>query len=228
MDAAPAAYEEEPSGPPAAPKAIPPRQPMRGQPKGIRRADAEGMELLDALAGRACLLGFGNAAIAEAIRSSAELYLGDAAALLDQPERGDDRLLNQLDQLLRQSGGVDVDSIFVSSSADMAIEVAIGMARTWKPDPVHRVITMVGSDHGRTAACRIASGRPSLHEGFGPMMAGFTHVPRGNFDALRASVDEQTAAIMLSPVDLANACQTLDGEFLNQTFASCATIRRLP
>ena len=33
----------------------------------------------------------------------------------------------------------------------------------------------LGSDHGRTGMTRTASGQPELHQGLGPMMAGFSH-----------------------------------------------------
>ncbi len=188
---------------------------------GIRRSDAEGQPLLDALAGRSCLMGFGCRPIIEAVRSAADRYLGDAAALRDQPAGGDDQLLQQFQEVLRDSDAVAAESIFVSSSADMAAEVSIDLARTWKSDTAYRTITLVGSDHGRTGTCRTASGRPCLHDGYGPMMAGFTHVPAGDIDAMRGSVDQQTACILLSPIDLADSCRQLTAEYLAEVRTLC-------
>lgn len=69
--------------------------------------------------------------------------------------------------------------------------------------------------------CRSASGRPELHEGFGPMMAGFNHVPVGDVDALRAAVDEQTACVLISPVDLRRAATACDPDYLSEVREVC-------
>ncbi len=188
--------------------------PMTDSPSGIRRAAADGMKLIDAMAGRSSVFGFGFDPLTDAIQIAAQGYLGDAAALLDHPTDGDDLLLRQFQELFTDSGGVSAESIFVCSSADMAVEAAIALARGWKSHSAYRTITLVGSDHGRSGVCRTAGGRPELHEGYGPMMAGFSHVPAGDIDALRATIDEQTACILLSPIDLQNSAQSLDADYL--------------
>ncbi len=194
---------------------------MTGSPLGIRRPDQQGLECVDALAGRSSVFGFGFAPITDTIQQAAEQYLGDSAALLDQVVDGDDRLLVQFQELMGESGGVSAESIFVCSSADMAVETAIAEARIGSPDSAYRTITLLGSDYGRSGVCRTASGRPELHEGYGPMMAGFAHVPAGDIDALRAAADEQTACILLSPVDFADASRPLDFDYLTAVRKLC-------
>jgi acetylornithine/succinyldiaminopimelate/putrescine aminotransferase len=46
------------------------------------------------------------------------------------------------------------------------------------------------------------------------MMAGFAHVPPGDLEALAFAVDEQTAAVLLCPIDFGNACRPLQAEYL--------------
>ncbi len=190
------------------------RATMSGSPIGIRRADDNGLEIIDAMAGRASVFGFGFDPITEAIQSVAESYLGDASAFVDNPAAGQDLLGVELLELLGDSPAIAAESIWLCASADMAVETAIRYARKFRPEKCFRTIALLGSDHGRSGMCRTASGRPELHEGYGPMMSGFAHVPVGNLDAIRAAIDEQTACILLSPVDLLAAARPLDADYL--------------
>lgn len=192
------------------------RERMSGPPIGIRRADDDGFELIDALAGRASVFGFGFEPITEAIQGAAEAYLGDASAYGDESETHDEnaQLKTQFQELMGDSHSIAVDSVFLCASADLAMETAIALARTHRPEKAFRTVAMVGGDHGRTGMCRTASGRPELRAGFGPMMAGFAHVPIGDLDAVRAVVDEQTACILFAPIELRNSARPLDADYL--------------
>jgi acetylornithine/N-succinyldiaminopimelate aminotransferase len=187
---------------------------MTGAPIGIRRADEHGFEMLDAMSGRACVFGFGFQPIIEAIQSTAEGYLGDGAAHSDQGCSDDGMLKSLLSELLGDSRHAPSDSIYLCPAADLAIEKAISLARTFRPEKAFRTVALVGSDHGRTGMCRTASGRPSLHEGFGPMMAGFAHVPTDDIKALRSVIDKQTACILLSPIDFNDGVRPVAKDYL--------------
>ena len=67
----------------------------------------------------------------------------------------------------------------------------------------------------------LPAGLPELHEGLGPMMAGFSHLPVGDLDALRAAMDEQTAGVLLSPIDLGNGAVACEPEYLAGVRAVC-------
>lgn len=193
----------------------PGRAEMSGPPAGIRRADDNGLEVIDAMAGRASVFGFGFEPITEVIQAAAETYLGDASAFVDEPTNREAPLSTALLELLGDSPFISpAGGISLHASADMAVEAAIGLARQFRPEKSFRTIALVGSDHGRTGMCRTASGRPDLHAGYGPMMAGFAHVPAGDLDAIRAVIDEQTACILLAPVDMRDAARPLDAEYL--------------
>ncbi|WP_419189414.1 aminotransferase class III-fold pyridoxal phosphate-dependent enzyme [Stieleria marina] len=176
--------------------------------------------MIDALAGRASAIGFGNSAIAEAILSASEDYLGDANQFDLKGVTEYSELTDKLSTALQVEKHLAVETLVLCDSADAATETAIAYARTWKPDSF-RTVALIGSDHGRTAACRTASGRPELHEDFGPMMAGFAHVPTGDIDALRATVDDQTACVLISPIDLHDAARQLDVGYLNAVREVC-------
>ena len=189
---------------------------MDGPPVGMRRAAADGTELIDAMAGRASLFGFGFQPHLDALLAASEHYLGDAVSLEPSIASDDeqDALFLHLQKYVDGSSSVDFESVFVCASADLAIEKAIELSRTHEPTSRYRTIALRGSDHGRTGVCRTASGRPELHQGYGPMMAGFSHVPAEDIDAMRRSIDEQTAAVLLSPIDLHDASRPLSSDYL--------------
>ncbi|GGG98682.1 acetylornithine aminotransferase [Glycocaulis albus] len=96
------------------------------------------------------------------------------------------------------------DRVFFTNSGTEAIECAIKTARHYhfvngRPDR-YRIITFTGAFHGRTYGGINAGGNPAYLEGFGPRMEGFDSVPFGDHDALKAAVTEETAAILVEPV----------------------------
>lgn len=205
---------------------------MDGPPMGLRRESVDGTELVDAVGGRASAFGFGFGPHLNAITGAAARYLGDALAnevpaSIEVTEEGqaseddDNALQMELRNYLADSNALELTSIFLCSSADMAVEKAIEIVRTGEPTSRYRTIALAGSDHGRTGVCRTASGCPALHERFGPLMAGFGHVPPGDIDALRQSIDEQTAAVLLCPVDLDDAARPLAGDYLTAVRQLC-------
>ena len=203
------------------------RPSMDGPPRGMRRRASDGTELIDAMAGRASLFGFGFQPHLDAIAAATQQYLGDAASIDPiegsvaadpAPNPTDDILIDSLRSTLGDSSGLDIASAFLASSTDMAFEKAIELVRRSASesasDSRYRTIALSGSDHGRTGVCRTASGRPELHQGYGPMMAGFAHVPAEDIDSLRRRIDDQTAAVLLSPVDLHDAAKPLSENYL--------------
>lgn len=96
------------------------------------------------------------------------------------------------------------DRVFFTNSGTEAIECAIKTARHYhfvngRPDR-YRIITFTGAFHGRTYGGINAGGNPAYLEGFGPRMEGFDAVPFGDHEALKAAVTEETAAILVEPV----------------------------
>ena len=54
--------------------------------------------------------------------------------------------------------------------------------------------------HGRTYAALTATAQPKYHAGFEPLVPGFSYVPHNDLDALAAAMDDQTAAVMIEPI----------------------------
>lgn len=96
------------------------------------------------------------------------------------------------------------DTVFFTNSGTESCELAVKMARKYwyekgKPDKVD-IITFSGSFHGRSSAGIAAAGSEKMTKGFGPLLPGFVHLPWADHDALTAAINEQTAAILIEPV----------------------------
>ncbi|MFE9562899.1 acetylornithine transaminase [Streptomyces sp. NPDC006487] len=87
--------------------------------------------------------------------------------------------------------------VFFANSGAEAVEAAFKIARrTGRP---HLVATE-GGFHGRTMGALALTGQPPKQAPFLPLPGEVTHVPYGDTEALRAAVTEQTAAVVLEPL----------------------------
>ena len=96
------------------------------------------------------------------------------------------------------------DLVFFCNSGAEAMEGVIKTARKYQshmgnPER-YRIIVFSGAFHGRTLATISASDSEKGQEGFGPMTEGFDRVPFGDPEAVRSAITEETAAIMVEPV----------------------------
>ena len=155
--------------------------------------DTEGNRYLDLFPGWGCnLLGHCPPAVVEAVREQ----LGQ---LIHVPNTWHTELQGLWAKALseRSFGG----QAFFCNSGTEANEAAIKLARLHTP-PKHRykIITFEGGFHGRTLGSTTATAQPKYHEGLGPLMAGFVYAPFGDLDAVARLIDDETAAIMIEPI----------------------------
>jgi acetylornithine/N-succinyldiaminopimelate aminotransferase len=63
-----------------------------------------------------------------------------------------------------------------------------------------KVISLNKSFHGRSLAMISATGNPKIKAGFDPLVPGFIQVEPGDIHALESAIDNETAAILMEPV----------------------------
>ena len=68
-----------------------------------------------------------------------------------------------------------------------------------KPEK-NRIITFQGAFHGRTLAALFAANNPKHIEGFGPKVDGFDQVPFADHEAIKKTINKNTAAILLEAI----------------------------
>jgi acetylornithine/succinyldiaminopimelate/putrescine aminotransferase len=111
--------------------------------------------------------------------------------------------------------------VFFCNSGAEANEAAIKLARKFGGRSRHRVVSMLGSFHGRTLAALAATGQPAKHEPFQPMPEGFAHVPFGDIDALDRAVDASVAAVLIECVQGEGGVIVADDAYLRAVRQLC-------
>ncbi len=155
--------------------------------------DAEGRRLLDFFPGWGCnLLGHCPPRVVEAVRDQVGQLIHVPNTWYIEAQGAFAQALSE-----RSFGG---QCFFCNSGAE-ANEAAIKMAKAYgHPSGRYKVVTMEGGFHGRTYAALTATAQPKYHAGFEPMVPGFSYVPYNDLKALEAALDDQTAAVMIEPI----------------------------
>ena len=117
------------------------------------------------------------------------------------------------------------DKVFFTNSGAEALECAIKTARRYHfskghPEKCH-IITFEGAFHGRTLATIAAGGQAKYLEGFGPKAPGFYQVPFNDMPAVKAAITEETAAILIEPIQGEGGIRTVSKEFLQELRSLC-------
>ena len=111
-------------------------------------------------------------------------------------------------------------SVFFCNSGAEAVECGLKLVRRYhdengNPDK-YRIITCTNSFHGRTLATISAAKQEKHMAGFAPMLDGFDQVPFGNLNEMRAAITEETAAILVEPVQGEGGIYEGDPDYLNR------------
>jgi acetylornithine/N-succinyldiaminopimelate aminotransferase len=110
------------------------------------------------------------------------------------------------------------DAAFFCNSGGEAMECGLKLVRKYFDDRGephrYRVITCSGAFHGRTLATIAAGGAAKYLNGFDPVVEGFDHVAFGNLNEVRAAIGDETAAIVVEPVQGEGGIRPADVAFL--------------
>tara|TARA_B110000261_G_scaffold163411_1_gene209399 strand:+ start:1365 stop:2531 length:1167 start_codon:yes stop_codon:yes gene_type:complete len=110
------------------------------------------------------------------------------------------------------------DYVFFCNSGAESVEAAIKIARryfyvTEGSKTKNEIITFSGSFHGRTIGALAAGGLEKL-EGFNTAVPGFTQIKYNDHEALKNSINENTAAILIEPIQGEGGVSVLPPECL--------------
>src|SRR3954454_5170085 len=167
--------------------------------------DAEGNRYLDFFPGWGCnLLGHCPPRVVEAVREQVGKLIHIPNTWYTEPQ-------GRFAQLLVERSFPST-AFFCNSGAE-ANEAAIKLVRAHQA-PRYKILTALGSFHGRTFAAVSATGQPKYQQGFGPIVPGFKHFPFGDIDAVRGLVDDETAAIMIEPIQGEGGVRPASKKFL--------------
>ncbi len=169
--------------------------------------DADGKEYLDLLGGIAVnALGHAHPFVTSVISSQLST-LGHVSNFFTSPTQ-----IALAEKLLELSKAPAGSKVFFANSGTEAVEAAFKLARRntgasttgagadSAEKPRTKIIALEGAFHGRTMGALALTAKEAYRAPFAPLPGGVVHVPFGDIDALRAAVDETTAAVFLEPI----------------------------
>jgi predicted acetylornithine/succinylornithine family transaminase len=166
---------------------------VRGE--GALLWDSGGKEYLDFLAGiSVCSVGHCHPAVVEAVREQAGRLMHVSNLFYTEP------MVRLAERLSEASLG---GKVFLTNSGTEANECAIKLARkhaSRRGIAEPEIVSFERDFHGRTYGALAATPKLAENRALGPMLPGFRSVPFDDAAALRDAVYENTAAVMIEPI----------------------------
>ncbi len=108
-----------------------------------------------------------------------------------------------------------------------AVETAIKAVRRWAyrvkkvPPDQAEIIVAEGNFHGRTTTVISFSSEAEYRKDFGPLTPGFKLIPYGDIEALKAAINENTAAFLVEPIQGEAGVRIPPAGYLRQAWEVC-------
>jgi acetylornithine aminotransferase len=161
---------------------------VRGE--GCYLWDADGRKYLDLLGGLAVnSLGHAHPFVVSAVTSQLATLGHVSNFFASAPQIA---LAEKLLSLFDADG-----KVFFTNSGTEANEAAFKITRRTGRT---KIISTIGAFHGRTMGALAVTWKPAYRETFAPLPGDVTFVPYGDAEALAAAVDDETAAVVLEPI----------------------------
>lgn len=154
--------------------------------------DLDGREYIDCVGGHGiCVVGHCHPKVVDAIKRQAEQLITCPGTFYNDARA---ELLEKLVNIAPKG----LSRAFLSNSGAEAVECAIKLARKYTGKK--GIIATVKGFHGRTMGALSATWEAKYRQPFEPLVPGFSHVPFGDAEAVRKAIDDDTAAVIVEPV----------------------------
>lgn len=137
------------------------------------------------------ILGHCHPKIVEAIKRQSEILISCHGSLYNDSRS---EFLKKIIQILPKG----LEKAFLSNSGAEAVECAIKLARKFSGKK--EIIAMMNSYHGKTMGALSATWDRKYREPFLPLVPEFKHVPYGKITKLEEVLSENTAAVIVEPI----------------------------
>lgn len=183
--------------------------------------DSEGNKYLDFVAGIATnALGYSYEPLKEAIKAQVDRFTHCSNLYYNAPS------IEAASRLVELSG---LSKVFFCNSGAEANEAALKLAKRYTNKYVGKhktkIVTMKNSFHGRTIATVSATGQTKYHEGFSPLFEGIRYTEFNNIEALKDVLDEETAILMIEPIQGEGGIRPAEVEFLTEARKLCDALK---
>jgi acetylornithine/N-succinyldiaminopimelate aminotransferase len=180
--------------------------------KGVILKDFFGNEYIDCVAGIAVnAVGYSHPTVVNAIKEQAAKLMHVSNLYYTEPQV---KLAEKLSEL---SG---MDKVFFCNSGAESIEAAMKLA--CKVTGKGGFIAAKGSFHGRTVVSLSATYEPKFRSAFEPLLLkSVKFVPYNDADEIRKAIDDETAAVMLEPIQGESGVNVPSPDYLNEVQELC-------
>ena len=184
---------------------------VRGQ--GAKIWDADGKEYIDFFAGfgGGGVTGNCHPKVVAAIKAQAETLLSHGNLFTNAPQVELARSITE-----HAFGG----KVFFCHSGAEAGEAALKLARLAAGEGRYKIISFNQCFHGRTMGT-LSLTPERFQKGFEPMLPGNLKVDLGDIEAVRAAVDDETAAVFVEPIQGEGGVNVPSVEFMRGLRALC-------
>ncbi len=184
---------------------------VRGE--GSTLYDADGKQYLDLFAGfGASVLGHCHPDLVQSVNDQAQKLWHVGNLFHTEPQTRAAEAISRF--------GFEGRSFFCHSGADANV-AALKLARLHgqknkgrSTGGRYKVISTLGSFHGRSFGAMEATGQPNVYEGFGPLGPGHVHVKFNDLSAIESAIDDETAAVLVEPIQGEGGVNVPDDHYL--------------
>ncbi len=179
--------------------------------KGALLYDAGGREYIDCVGGQGSAnLGHSHPAIVQAITQQAQTLITCTEMFYN------DRRAEYVERLTALAG---MPRVFLSNAGTEAVETALKFARhsTGRTE----IVAAMRGFHGRTMGALSATWNKKYHEGFEPLVPGFSHVPYNDLEKLDEAITSKTAGLILEVVQGEGGVYPASPEYLQGAQKLC-------
>ncbi len=173
--------------------------------KGTKVWDSQGNEYIDFYGGHAVTaVGHCHPAIVEAIKKQSEKLLFYSNAVYSD-------IRAQACEKVIEISPKEIKKVFFCNSGSEANETALKIARRYTGK--NEIISMEGGFHGRTMASLSATGLSKYRRQVSPLLEGNYFAEFGNLESIKNLANENTAAVILEPVQSMAGMKTVPCDF---------------
>ena len=186
---------------------------VEGHAQGWTITDSEGREFIDCLGGYGMFaLGHRHPKVVEAVEKELHAMPMCGKVLFNRP-------MGELAEALAEITPGDLQYSFFVNSGTEAVEGCLKVARL--ATKRSKFVAAENAFHGKTMGSLTATGRDLYREPFKPLLDCFTHVPYGDASVLEAFVDEETAAVIMEPIQGEGGIIVPPAGYLKEVKAIC-------
>jgi acetylornithine/LysW-gamma-L-lysine aminotransferase len=177
--------------------------------------DSNGTDYLDMGASYACVpLGHGHEAVQSAVRDQLDSLTYVQASYPVE-------IRTKLYELLAETAPKTVDKVWLCNSGTEANEAALKFARSATGNS--KIISTKRGFHGRTMGALATTWKDKYKKPYEPLIGDVEFVPYDDAEAMAEAIDDDTAAVIVEPVQGEGGINPARKEFLQRTRVETAT-----